>query len=101
MSIIEEIKAQRAAMLTEEQKGWLLAAIKTQLETDDYAIVDGASHYCSQSWNKVPAKNGYCAYVRAPYKLHAAIADWLCSLGFHTSRYYNNFGVDNGLKVTI
>lgn len=34
-------------------------------------------------------------------QFHAAIADWLHSLGFHTSRYYNKGGVDNGLKVTM
>lgn len=98
MSIIEEIKAQRAAMLTEEQKRMLLDGIKSQLTTRDYAIVDGAAHY-STKWES--RQIGCSTYASAPFKYHPAIADWLRSLGFRTSRYYNKRGVDNGLMVTM
>ena len=39
--------------------------------------------------------------VETPYRYHAAIAEWLRSLRFHTQRYYNQGGVDNGLQVWI
>lgn len=94
MSIIDEIRKERMNLLTNEQKEKLLSCIKKQLVNSDYAIVDGAYHYYAQEWKYSEA--GYC---KAPFALHSAIKEWLQTLGFHTSRYYNGYGVDNGLKV--
>lgn len=94
MSIIDEIKQARTQLISEEHKRQILLRIKNQLIKDEYAIIDGASHYPEQSW-----KFGETTYVRVPFKYHAAISEWLQSLGFKTSRYYNRGGVDNGLKV--
>lgn len=94
MSIIDEIKQARNQLLSNDNKEKILARIKVQLIKESFAVIDGAKHYSSQEW-----KFGELTYVKAPYACHTAIAKWLEGLGFKTSRYYNNGGVDNGLKV--
>lgn len=95
MSIIDEIKEARKQLVNEEQKTKILLQVKQQLTTREYAIIDGASHYRNQTWILEDH------YIRAPFKCHAAISAWLQELGFKTSRYYNQGGVDNGLKIWI
>lgn len=96
MSIIDEIRKQRIAFVPEEYKEKILINIKHQLTYKEVARIDGASHYASRDWSF--PDNSYCY---APYIYHAAISEWLNSLGFRTSRYYNKGGVDNGLNVWI
>lgn len=95
-NIIEEIKKERVALIPEEYKNAILDNIKMQLKYSEIARIDGASHYPNRGWN-FPS-NSYCY---APFKYHAAISEWLQTLGFGTSRYYNKGGIDNGLKVWI
>lgn len=95
MNVIDEIKRARQQLVSEEQKKEILSRIKTQLIEREYAIVDGARHYKDQEWRFGET------YIRAPYRCHAAISEWLQELGFKTSRYYNKGGVDNGLQVCI
>jgi hypothetical protein len=95
MNVIDEIKKERIEFVPQEYKDSILQSIKKQLVLRDFAIVDGARHYKNQEWEFSTHK------CKAPFKYHAAIATWLESIGFFTSRYYNNFGVDNGLKVRI
>lgn len=100
MNIIDEIKQARADILTQEQKDGLLKFIKSELTHKEFCQIDGAAHYKEQKWSR----ERWCdedMYSGAPYSSHAAIADWLHSLGFNTCRYRNSFGVDNGLKVWI
>lgn len=104
MGIIDEIKRSRAAMLTDEKKEFILKYLKHSLKYRDYAIIDGAEHYKRVGTDKwitrdEPERN--FMQCRAPYMCHAAIAEWLHSLGFKTCRYYNKGGIDNGLKVYI
>lgn len=96
MSIIDEIRKGRVEFVPAEYKEKILMNIKEQLIKNDNARIDGAAHYRNHEW-KFP-ESGICA---APYRYHAAIAEWLRSLGFHTQRYYNQGGVDNGLQVWI
>lgn len=96
MSIIDEIKNERVTMIDEDYKVKVLTQIKHQLTEREYAVIDGARHYQVQEW-----KFKGDTYVKAPYKYHAALATWLEKLGFKTSRYYNNGGIDNGLRVWI
>lgn len=95
-SIIDEIKQARQNLLTDEQKQGLLAFVKHELTQKSFAQIDGARHYCDQVWKKDSR-----GYYRAPFDKHAAIDDYLRSLGFYTCRYINGFGVDNGMKVYI
>lgn len=95
-NIIEEIKQSRIASISEEQKNSILENIKRQLVHKYEARIDGAAHYREQVWNF--PKDKYC---QAPFEFHAAIEQWLKSLGFRTRRYYNSFGVDQGLLVSI
>lgn len=96
MSIIDEIRRGRVEFVPAEYKDKILMCVKTQLIKNETARIDGAAHYNNQEW-KFP-ESGYCS---APYRYHAAIAEWLRGLGFHTQRYYNPGGVDNGLQVWI
>lgn len=96
MNIIQEIKNERIAFVPCEYKQSILENIKMQLKTQQYARIDGASHYANRGWNF--PKNSYCY---APYKYHVAISEWLNSIGFHTQRYYNKGGIDNGLQIWI
>lgn len=95
-SIIDEIRRSREAIIPEEKKAELLEYIKHKMLTSDSCVINGAAHYERQEWGY---HDGHLN--RAPYGYHAAISQWLRSLGFHTSRYINNLGVDNGLKVSI
>lgn len=101
MSLIDEIRAARVSQLTEEHKEKLLAYIKKNLMQNDYALIGGAAHF-SYDW-KIPDPDGkdWWRDCYAPYKLHPAITDWLTSLGFKCSRYYNRGGVDQGICVRI
>jgi hypothetical protein len=94
-TIIDEIKQARKLGLDEDKKQQILAYLKSRLTTSSYAVIDGAAHYQNDCWTFRPL------YCRAPFSQHPAIADWLHTLGFHTSRFYNKGGVDNGLKVWI
>lgn len=95
--------------IPEEYKNEILANIKAQLiegHRGDYALIDGAAHYPNQEW-KFPGEferrqwpNHTCA-IRAPFRFHAAIADWLHTLGFSCCRHYNKGGVDNGMEVRL
>ena len=95
MTIIEEIKQARQQLITGEQKEKLLENIKQQLVTDNTALIEGAPHFSEQVWR---FSKWSC---RAPYKCHAALAEWLQSVGFHTRRYYNKGGVEYGMEVWI
>lgn len=101
MSLIDEIRAARVSQLTEEHKEKLLAYIKKNLMQNDYALIGGAAHF-SYDW-KIPDPDSkdWWRDCYAPYKLHPAITDWLTSLGFKCSRYYNTGGVDQGICVRI
>lgn len=98
MNIIEQIKQKREQLLSEEYKNKLLDNIDCQLTYDDTALIEGAPHFADQVW-RFPKERGYSC--RAPYKFHAAISDWLRSLGFKTRRYYNKGGVEYGMEVWI
>lgn len=94
MSVIDEIKQTRKGLLTEEQKNDILKAVKNGLADREFFVIQGAPHF------------GKWEYFRglvsqAPYKLHPAITDFLRSQGFHVSRYYNNFGVEYGMKIEL
>lgn len=95
-NIIEEIRKDRINLIPDEYKHAILRNIKTQLAYSSTARIDGAAHYANRDWS-FPS-NSYCY---APYKYHAAISEWLKTLGFNTSRYYNKGGVDNGLQIWI
>ena len=101
MGLIEEIRAARVSQLTEENKEKLLAYIKKYLMRYDHALIGGAAHF-SYDW-KIPDPDSkdWWRDCYAPYKLHSAITDWLTSLGFKCSRYYNRGGVDQGICVRI
>ena len=94
MNIIDEIKQARKSQLTEEQKNDILKAVKNGLADREFFVIQGAPHF------------GKWEYFRglvsqAPYKLHPAITDFLRSQGFRVSRYYNNFGVEYGMKIEL
>lgn len=101
MSLIDEIRAARVSQLTEEHKEKLLAYIKKNLMQHDNVVIGGAAHF-SHDW-KIPDPDSkdWWKDCYAPYKLHPAITDWLISLGFTCSRYYNRGGVDQGICVRI
>lgn len=94
MNIIDEIKQARKSLLTEEQKNDILKSVKKELTIRDYFIIRGAPHFGKWEYSR-----GYVA--EAPYRLHPAITDFLRSQGFHVSRYYNNFGVEFGMKIEL
>lgn len=95
-NIIEEIKKERVELIPEEYKNAILDNIKMQLKYSEIARIDGAAHYPNRDWDF--PDNRYC-YV--PHKYHAALSEWLKTLGFYTRRYYNKGGIDNGLEVWI
>ena len=95
-NIIKEIQKERINLIPDMYKQAILDNIKLQLKYSDTARIDGAAHYSNRDWD-FPS-NSYCY---APFRYHAAISEWLKTLGFVTSRYYNKGGVDNGLKVWI
>lgn len=101
MNTIEGIRKVRVSQLTEEHKNQLLAYIKKVLIFKDHAVIGGAAHFY-YDW-KIPDPNSkdWWRDCFAPYKFHPAITDWLISLGFKCSRYYNGFGVDQGICVQI
>lgn len=101
MDVIEEIRAKRASMLSEEHKTKLLSYIKKVLTHKNYAVIGGAAHF-SYDW-EIPDPNSkdWWRDCFAPYKYHPAITDWLQGLGFKCSRYYNRGGVDQGICVQI
>lgn len=100
---INDIREARIKLLSEDRKEKILINIKNQLLYNGYARIDGAAHYGNKEWNfpTMDEKHQYQPICYAPFKFHPAIAEWLNRLGFHTSRYYNKGGVDNGLKVWI
>lgn len=101
MSVIDDIRAERVATIPAKYKDEILKSVRKQLvngSRGDYAIVDGAAHYPHQEW-RIPVEDWQS--VRAPFKYHAAIADWLRSLGFSCCRHYNKGGVDNGMEVRL
>lgn len=101
MNIIDEIRSERMNQVPEEYKQKILASVKSQLVNGchgDWAHIDGAAHYPNQEWQ---FPNSDWGSVRAPYRYHAAIADWLRSLGFSCCRHYNKGGVDNGMEVRL
>lgn len=103
MSIIDEIRSARINSVPEEYKSAILASVKAQLIDGwrgDYALIDGASHYCRQEW-EIPKDPSGGGTVRAPFRFHEAIAEWLRTLGFSCCRHYNRGGVDNGMEVRI
>lgn len=101
MSIIDEIRAARTSRISEEHKSQLLGYIKKILTIRDYALIGGAAHF-SYDW-KIPDPNGkdWRSNCFAPYSYHPAITEWLKSLGFSCSRYYNRGGVDQGICVRV
>lgn len=96
MNIIEEIKKERIDSLDENLKKQLLNNIKAQLNEKEVALIRGGKHFRDQKWCLELNKR-----TEAPYKFHAAIAEYLESLGFRTSRYINGYGVDFGMNVYI
>lgn len=102
MSIIDDIRAERVAAIPAQYKDDILKSVKKQLvsgRNGDYALIDGAAHYCKQEW-KFPERE-WETIVTAPFRYHAAISDWLRSLGFSCCRHYNKGGVDNGMEVRL
>lgn len=102
--IIDEIKQARMALLTVEHKSFIKKYLKRELLKKDFAVIEGASHFSRHDGDKwimrdEPERN--FMRCRAPFRCHAAIADWLRSEGFHTDRYINKGGVDYGLKIWI
>lgn len=95
MNVIEEIKKARIDFVPQEYKSQVLQNTKEQLVNSNFALIEGAQHFQNQEWS---FRGTRC---RAPFKYHAAMATWLESVGFHTSRYYNKGGIDNGLQVWI
>lgn len=103
MSIIDEIRSARIESVPEEYRDAILASVKAQLVDGwrgDYALIDGAAHYPRQEW-EIPKDPGGGGTVRAPFRFHEAIAEWLRTLGFSCCRHYNRGGVDNGMEVRI
>lgn len=98
--MINEIKKARAMLLTEEQKAFIKKYLKRELTYKPYAIIEGAKHFKNEWVLRDEPKRNFMQ-CRVPFQYHTAISDWLRSLGFNTDRYYNNGGVDNGLKVWI
>ena len=99
MNIVEQIKQERLAQLTDEQKEGILTYLRDNLKYSDSAIIFGAKHYPEYEWVRSKFDNhGYC---EAPYNLHPAIADWLSQQGFKTERAYNKMGIEQGMKVWI
>lgn len=101
MSIVDEIRSERINQVPEEYKQKILASVKSQLVKGwhgDWAHIDGAAHYPNQDW-KFPSTDW--GSVQAPFRYHAAIADWLHTLGFSCCRHYNKGGVDNGMEVRL
>lgn len=96
MSIIEEIKASRKSLLTDEQKSKILTIVKKTLKNSNYTVVYGAPHF-----GKWEFRDDCITRCEAPYAFHPAIEEWLTSLGFRCSRYYNKGGVEQGLMVRI
>ncbi len=99
-----EIKQARAQMLTEEQKNFIQKFLKHGLIRKDFVIIEGARHFSthgSDKWILRDEPDHNFMQCRAPYHCHPAISDWLRSLGFHTARYVNHFGVDYGMKVWL
>lgn len=101
---IDEIKQKRMLMLSDEHKSFIRKFLERELTRKEFAVIEGASHFARHDADKwimrdEPERN--FMRCRAPFKCHAAIADWLHSLGLHTARYINNGGVDYGLKVWI
>lgn len=107
MNVIDEIKAARKSLLTEEQKSKVLDCVKAQLVSNDYALIEGAEHYAvyggHHKWRfpKTEKEKGWHWSLEAPFPLHHAIAEWLRSLGFRCQRWYNGGGVDQGMMITI
>ena len=100
--MIDEIQKARQALLTDEQKTFIRKYVIRELTHNDCAVIEGASHFSahgSDRWIMRDEPERNFMQCRAPYKCHAAISDWLQSIGFHTSRYYNRGGVEYGLKV--
>ncbi len=101
MSITDEIRSARMNKVPEEYKKKILTSVKAQLIDGyhgDWAHIDGAAHYPDQEWKMPSSPHGS---VCAPFRFHAAIADWLRSLGFTCCRHYNKGGVDNGMEVRL
>ena len=96
MNIIEEIKKERIDSLDENIKKQLLNNIRAQLKVKEVALIRGGKHFRDSKWCLELNKR-----TEAPYKFHAAIAEYLESLGFRTSRYINGYGVDYGMNVYI
>lgn len=106
MSIIDEIKVSRKSLLSEEQKTNILECVKAQLVNNECAYIRGAEHFAAHGGHKwvlpkTDAEKGRKWSLEAPYPLHHAITEWLKSLGFSCCRYYNNFGVDQGIRISI
>lgn len=109
MSIIDEIKRERINRVPEEYKSRILENIKFQLidcSHGDWALIDGAAHYPNQEW-EFPSERerarfkSYTPCIKAPFRFHEAIAEWLRTLGFSCCRHYNRGGVDNGMEIRI
>ncbi len=98
MNIIDEIKRERASLITEEQKQKMLVNLKFQLKYKDSALIWGAPHFQNEYWN-LPGEEW--RDLRVPYKFHAAVSEWLQSIGFHTRRWFNKGGVEQGMEVWI
>lgn len=95
MNIIEEIRQSRIDTLTQEQKDKILAYLKRELTKNQTAYIEGGSHFTNPRWD-------FRQYgIEAPYDMHAPIAEWLRSIGFHVCRHINRGGVDTGMDISI
>jgi hypothetical protein len=98
-NIIWNIRKARIESLDDDKKAKILAFLSSELTRKEKTLISGAYHFSNPKWEfRTVGKYSYC---EAPYAWHAAINEWLISLGFKTRRCYNERGVDQGIEVSI
>lgn len=98
MTAIEEIRQAREQSISAERKVKVLEHLKKQLVNKESTVIWGAPHFRNEVW-EIPDHPS--SDLKVPYKHHAALSQWLQSLGFRTRRYYNRMGVEQGMEVRI